>query len=119
VSFQVVKKVLESGSWAVDGGSVIWDYAILAVVAGNSLLLGFIAFQIYRTTIKLKEMEMALGGLFQGLFERLEKFEELAPDLEAPNPLFQILQGMIENRDTKDRDDSGQFRAPIVIDAKE
>lgn len=92
------------------------DLGIMAVVAGNSLILSWIAYQLYRTTVKLNEMEMALGGLFQGLFEKLEEFRELAPDLEAPNPLFSILQGMIENSTTKGRDDTGRFVQAEIIE---
>ncbi len=95
------------------------DLGIMAVVAGNSLILSWITYQLYRTTVKLNEMEMALGGLFQGLFERLERFEELAPDLEAPNPLFSILQGMIENSTTKGRDESGRFVQAEIIEPTE
>ena len=92
---------------------------ILGVVAGNSLILSFISYHIYRTSVKLNEMELALGGLFQGLFEKLEKFEDLAPGFEPANPLLGILAQMMENSTTKGRDDSGRFVQAEIIEPKE
>ena len=110
---------LECGSCPVPGGLVMLDYALLAVVAGNSLILSFIVYQMIRTTNRLTEMENALGGLFQGLFEKLNKFEELVPDLEPANPLVGILQQMMNNNTTKGRDDAGQFVRAEIIEPKE
>ncbi len=91
----------------------------MAAVAGNSLILSFLAYQIYRTTTKLHEMEHALGGLFQGLFEKLSRFEELVPEIEPPNPLHLILQQMMESSSTKGRDDAGRFVQAEIIEPKE
>ena len=95
------------------------DYAIMAVVAGNSLILSFLAYQIYRITTKISEMELALGGLFQGLFEKPSRFEELVPEIEPPNPLHLLFQQMMDNSSTKGRDDSGQFVRAEIIEPKE
>ena len=98
---------------------MIWDYFIIAFVAGNSAVLAVLCYQIYRTTVKLTEMEMALGGLFQGLFEKLARFEEIVPDLDPPNPLFGILQQMMDNSTTKGRDDTGRFVQAEIIEPNE
>lgn len=63
----------------------------------------------------MTELESQLGGLFHALFEKLEKFEQMAPDMEPPNPLFGLIQSMITENTIKGRDDSGQFvRAEII-----
>ena len=94
---------------------VLLDYLILVAVAGNGCLLGWLIYQFHRSTERFSDLESQLGGLFHALFEKLEKFEQLAPDMEPPNPLFGLIQSMMENNTTKDRDDSGQFvRAEII-----
>jgi len=94
---------------------VLLDYAILVAIAGNGCLLGWLIYEFHRSTKRFIDLESQLGGLFQALFERLEKFEKMAPDLEPPNPLFGLIQSMMENNITKGRDDSGQFvRAEII-----
>ena len=91
------------------------EYLLLGIIAGNSLLLSFIVWQLIRSAAKITEMEQALGGLFQGLFQKLERFEELVPEMEPANPLVGILQQMMANSSTKGRDDAGQFvRAEII-----
>ena len=97
------------------GGTVLLDYALLVVIAGNGCLLGWLIYQFHRSTKRFTELEQQLGGLFHALFERLEKFEQLAPDLEPPNPLFGLLQSMIQENTTKGRDDVGRFVQAEII----
>lgn len=61
------------------------------------------------------DLENQLGGLFHALFEKLEKFEQMAPDMEPPNPLFGLIQSMITENTIKGRDDSGRFVQAEII----
>lgn len=94
---------------------MLLDYALLVAIAGNGCLLGWLIYQFHRSTERFSDLENQLGGLFHALFEKLEKFEGIVPDMEPPNPLFGLIQSMINNDTTKGRDDSGQFvRAEII-----
>ena len=91
------------------------DYAILVAIAGNGCLLGWLIYQFHRSTKRMIDLENQLGGLFHALFEKLEKFEQMAPDMEPPNPLFGLIQSMITENTIKGRDDSGRFVQAEII----
>jgi len=114
----VVKTLLECGRLPVHGGMVFVHNLIIGVVAWNCALLGFLIYQLHRSTAKFTDLENALGSLFHNLFEKLQKFEEVMPDLEPANPLMAIIQGMIEKQPIKDRDDDGQFVKARIIEPK-
>tara|TARA_R110002020_G_C16304553_1_gene773345 strand:+ start:88 stop:411 length:324 start_codon:yes stop_codon:yes gene_type:complete len=97
------------------GGTVFIDYAILVAIAGNGCLLGWLIYQFHRSTKRMIDLENQLGGLFHALFEKLEKFEQMAPDMEPPNPLFGLIQSMITENTIKGRDDSGRFVQAEII----
>jgi len=111
--------LLECGSLPHHGGMVLLDYALLVAIAGNGCLLGWLIYQFHRSTKRMNDLESQLGGLFQALFEKLERFEKMAPDMEPPNPLFGLIQSMMENNTTKDRDDSGRFVQAEIIPPNE
>lgn len=94
---------------------MIIEYIMLAAIAGNGCLLAWLVYRIHRSTERMTDLENQLGGLFHALFEKLEKFEELAPGMEPPNPLLGIIQSMINDGTTKGRDDSGRFVQAEVI----
>lgn len=94
---------------------MIIDYAILVAIAGNGCLLGWLIYQFHRSTKRFTELESQLGGLFHALFEKLETFEGLVPDMEPPNPLFGLIQSMITENTIKGRDDSGRFVQAEII----
>ena len=94
---------------------MIIDYAILVAIAGNGCLLGWLIYQFHRSTKRMIDLENQLGGLFHALFEKLEKFEQMAPDMEPPNPLFGLIQSMITENTIKGRDDSGRFVQAEII----
>ena len=60
------------------------DPAKMKRIAGNGCLLAWLVYRIHRSTERMTDLENQLGGLFHALFEKLEKFEELAPGWSHP-----------------------------------
>lgn len=104
------------------GGSV--DMVTLNVLI--SVLLCFLTaalgYFLYRITTQLndasaeiEDLKADLGGVFNVFMNKLEKFEDLVPQIEAPNPLFGLLRDLVDNQTPKDRDGAGQFvRAEVI-----
>jgi len=90
----------------------------MCMVAGNLALSGVLIYKLYQTAAKFTELENALGALFHSLFEKLEKFEKIMPESDPISPIMQIIQGMVDNNTSKDRDDGGQFVKARIIEPK-
>lgn len=73
-------------------------------------------YQIPDVNEQLETFSKELGGVFQIVMQKLEHFEQLVPDIEAPNPLFQIIQSVMENQTPKDRGATGQFVKAEIIE---
>jgi hypothetical protein len=73
-------------------------------------------YQIPDVNEQLEVFSKELGGVFQMVMQKLEHFEQLVPDIEAPNPLFQIIQSVMENQTPKDRGATGQFVKAEIIE---
>ncbi len=71
--------------------------------------------QLNEAAAEVEELKADLGGVFNVFMTKLEKFEELVPDIEPANPFLGIIQSIMENQTPKDRDGSGQFvRAEVI-----
>ncbi len=92
---------------------------ILIISCLNLVLMAALCWYVYQIpTIEdeLERFSQDLGGAFQVIMNKLEKFEELVPDIEPPNPLFSIIQSMMENQTPKDRGATGQFVKAEIIE---
>ena len=91
---------------------------ILVISCLNSCLLAAFLYQIRQITdldSEIQDFKAELGGVFNLLFEKLSKFEEIMPGIEPPNPLLGIIKQMMENSTPIDRSGSGQFvRAEVI-----
>jgi len=71
--------------------------------------------QLNDASAEIEDLKADLGGVFNVFMTKLEKFEGLVPEIEAPNPFLGFLQSMVENQTPKDREPSGQFvRAEVI-----
>ncbi len=85
------------------------------LVAALGYYLHKITTQLNDASAEVVDLKTDLGGVFNVFMTKLEKFEELVPEIEAPNPLFGLVRDLMANQTPKDRDGSGQFiRAEVI-----
>lgn len=92
---------------------------ILIISCLNLVLMAALCWYVYQipdVNEQLETFSKELGGVFQIVMQKLEHFEQLVPDIEAPNPLFQIIQSVMENQTPKDRGATGQFVKAEIIE---
>ena len=92
---------------------------ILIISCLNLVLMAALCWYVYQipdVNEQLETFSKELGGVFQIVMQKLEHFEQLVPDIEAPNPLFQIIQSVMENQTPKDRGATGQFVTAEIIE---
>ncbi len=95
---------------------------ILIVCLLNMVLCAATLWYIHRINSESSELmgeisdfKQDLGGVFNFISQKLEKFEDLVPDIEAPNPLVGIIQSYFQNQSPLDRGATGQFvRAEVI-----
>ena len=95
---------------------------ILVFSALNAVLMAAILYKIHQINAEFsliseesESLKAELGGVFNVFMNKLDKFEQMVPDIEPANPFLGILQSMMENQTPKDREPSGQFiRAQVI-----
>lgn len=101
------------------GGLVDVLTTILLISCLNLVLMAALCWYVYQIPTIEEELETfskELGGVFQIVLNKLEKFEELVPEIEPPNPLFSIISEMMKNQTPKDRGATGQFVKAEIIE---